>query len=81
MIGHFSIKLNQFEKIGSISKFYISLGNLKVKFHFPNRRLITFFVNFTLSLFDTGVCLPFAKGNEMKLKKKSKVKPQKNGAL
>ena len=30
------IQLTQFEENGSIRKTYISLGNLKVKFHFQN---------------------------------------------
>ena len=32
----FLIKLTQFEKTGSIGKVFISLGNLKSKFHFRN---------------------------------------------
>ena len=34
MIGQFLIKLTQFEKTGSKNKIFISLGNLKIKFHF-----------------------------------------------
>ena len=36
MIGTFSIKLTQFEQIGSIGKLLISLGNLAIKFHYRN---------------------------------------------
>ena len=36
MIDTFSIKLNQFDKTGSIGKFFISLVNLKTKFDFRN---------------------------------------------
>ena len=34
--GHFLLKLTQFEKTGSIDKTFISLGNLKINFHFRN---------------------------------------------
>ena len=36
MSGTFSAKLIRFEKTGSIDNFSISLGNLKIKFHFCN---------------------------------------------
>ena len=35
-IDTFLIKLTQFEITGSISKFFIPLGNLKITFHFRN---------------------------------------------
>ena len=73
MIGtFFLIKLTQFEKTGSIGKFFISQENLKNKFHFRNWQSITLFVTFTLPLFDRGVCFPFNKKNELNLKKKRK---------
>ena len=50
----------KFEKTGSIGKFFLPLENPKTKF--------TFFVTFTFLLFDSGVCLPFKKGNELNLK-------------
>ena len=36
MIETFFIKVTQFEKTGSISKIFISLENLKIKFYFRN---------------------------------------------
>ena len=70
MIDTFLIKLTQFEKTGSIGKCFIPLGDLKIKFQFQNQKTITFFVTFTLLLFDEGVLLPFNKGNELNLKRK-----------
>ena len=76
------IKLNQFEKIGSMGKIFIPLGNWLIKSNFQNKKSITFFVIFT---FDSGVWLPFTKGNELILKrnqksnrKKSKFEPVQN---
>ena len=68
MIDTFSIKLTQFEKIGSIGKNFISVGTSIIKFYFRNKNSITFFGTFTLSLFDIGVGLTF---------NKSKAKPRK----
>ena len=44
------------------------LGNLIKKFMFRNEKLIAFFMAFTLSLFDSRVCLPFNKRNKLNLK-------------
>ena len=74
MLDTFSLKSSQFEKTGSI---LFSLRNLIINFHFRNQKSITFFVTFTLLLFDSGVCLPFNNGNALNLKKKSPVKPRK----
>ena len=63
MIGTFLIKLTQFEKTGSIGKLFISLENLKIKFHFQNSISITFFLTLTFLLFDGGFHLPFNKRN------------------
>ena len=54
----FLIKLTQFEKTGSIGKFFIPLGYLKTKFHFLNKKSLRFFVTFTLSLFDKEFAFP-----------------------
>ena len=56
MMNTFMLKLTQFEKTGSIGKTSISLGNLIINFHFRNQNSITFFVTFTLLLFDSRVC-------------------------
>ena len=76
MKGTFPI--NSIEKTGLIFKLFIWLGNVKIKIHFRNKKSITFFASFPILLFDSGVCLPFYKGNELNLKKKPKVKPRKN---
>ena len=76
--GLFLLKLTKFEKTGSIGKTFISLGNLTTNFHFQNKKLITFFVTFTILLFDSGVCLPFNNRNALKLKNKSQEKTAKN---
>ena len=68
MIDHYVIKLTQFEKTGSIDKFLLQLGNLIIKFHCRNKKLITFLVAFKFQLFDSGVCLPFSKENKVHLK-------------
>ena len=62
-------KLTQFEKTGLLGTVFIPLGNVKIKFHFRNYQLITFFVSFTLFWFDSGVCLFFKKVNELNLKR------------
>ena len=67
MIDFFSMKLTQFDKTGSIGKFLIPMENLKNKFHFRNQKSITVFETLTLLLFNSGVCLPFNKGNELNL--------------
>ena len=66
MNGTFSINLTQFEKTGLTGIFFISLGNLKIKFQF-----YTF-------LSDSGVCLTFNKENSLNLKRKSKSNRKKN---
>ena len=71
-MDNFSLKVTQFEKTGSIGKTFISLGNLIINLHFRNQKSITFFVTFTLLLFDSGVCLPFNKRNELNLKRNHK---------
>ena len=38
-----------------------------IKFHFQNYKLITFFVTFTVLLFDNGVCLSFNNGTVLNL--------------
>ena len=81
MMDTFMLKPTQFKKTGSICTTFISLGNLIIKFHFQNQKSITFFVTFTLFLFDRGACIPFNNGNALNLKKKSKVKPQKKSKL
>ena len=71
------IKITQFEKIGSIGKIFISRGNSIIKFHFRKKKSITpFSVTFILSLFDSGVCFPYNKRNELSLKR-NQVKPRK----
>ena len=55
MMDTFLLKITQFEKTGSIVKTFISLGNLIINFHFRNKKSITFFVTFTILLFDEGV--------------------------
>ena len=55
------LKLTQYEKTGSIGFTFISLENLIINFHVRNQKSITFFVTFTLLLFDSGVCLPLNK--------------------
>ena len=72
MMRTFSINLTQFEKTGSISKIFISLKNLKIKFHFQNQKRITFLVTFTRLLFDNGVCFSLNKAMELDLKNKIK---------
>ena len=65
--------LNQYvyveEKVESIGKTFISLGNLIIKFHFRKSKSITFFVNLTFLLFGSGVCLLFNTGNKVNLEK------------
>ena len=70
MFGIFLIKIMQFEKTGSISKIFNSPRNLKIKFHF--RKSITFFMTFTILLFDSGVCLPFNQEKDLNLKRNQK---------
>ena len=52
MICSFLTKLTQFDKTEPIDKTFISLGKSIIKFHFRNKKSITFLVTFTLSLFD-----------------------------
>ena len=61
IIGFFLIKLTQFEKTGSISKIFISLGNLNIR----KQKSITSIMTLTLLLFDTQIDLSFNKGNEL----------------
>ena len=68
MVDTFLLKLTQFEKTGSMDKTFISLGNLIINLHFRNKKSITFFVSFTLLLFDSGVSLPFSNGNALNFK-------------
>ena len=65
----FFVKFTQIEKTGSTRKTFFSLGNLIINFHFQNQKSITFFVTFTVLLFDSGVCHPFNNGNALNLKK------------
>ena len=62
----FFLNLTQFENTGSIGKIFISLGNLITNFYFRNWK--SFFVTFTILLFDSESCLPFIIGNEQNLK-------------
>ena len=79
MIDTILIKLTQFEKTGFIGNiFFISQGNSKIKFHLRNKKPITFFVTFTLLLFDSGLCLPLSTGNELNLKRNQKSNRKKN---
>ena len=55
-----NLKLAFFKNINPLS-----LGNLKIKFHSRNYKSITFFVTFTFSLSDKGICLPLIKENEL----------------
>ena len=57
----FLLKWTQFEKIRSISKTFVSLGNLINNFQFRNLKSITFLVTFTILLFNIGVCPRFKK--------------------
>ena len=57
MIATFLTKLTQFEKTGS-------QGNLKIKFHFQSKKLIT--LHFRSSI--VGFAFIFRKGNELNLK-------------
>ena len=68
--------LTKFEKTGSISKFFILQGNMKIKIH-SKLEIVLFFANFNLLLFDSGVCLTFNKSITLNIKK-SKVEPQKS---
>ena len=65
MMCAFVIKLTQFEKNGLIDKTFISLGNLRIEYHFRNWKSIRFLVTFRFLLFDSGVCLAFNKGNDL----------------
>ena len=81
MMDTFLLKLTQFEKTGSIGISFISLGNLIINFQFRNEKFIKFFVNFTILLFDSGVCLPFnnRKALNLKINEKSNRKKLKLG--
>ena len=48
-------KFTKFEKTRAKGKNFVSLGNLKVGFHFRNKKSITYFVTLSLFLFDSGV--------------------------
>ena len=72
MMATFLIKLTLFKKTGILSKIIISLRKLTIKFHVRNQKSITFFAPFTFLLFDSRVCFPFNKGNEVKLKRNQK---------
>ena len=62
----FLIKLTKFEKTGSIVEFFMPLGNLKIEFH-SKLEVAHVFFTFALMLFESGICFPFNKGNEVKL--------------
>ena len=72
VIDNFSINLTQLDKTGSTILLFISLGNLIIKIHVQNENSITFFVTFTLWLFDSVVFFPFNKGNECNLTRNQK---------
>ena len=76
------VENNLIEKTGSIRKNFISVGYLIILFHFRNQKSITFFVTFTLLLFDSGVYFPFSNGNALNLKMNHKSNREKpNWAL
>ena len=68
LMDTYLLKTTQFKKTGSKGKTFISLRTLIINFHFRNEKPTTFFVNYTLLLFDSGVCLPFNNRNAMNLK-------------
>ena len=72
MMDTLMLKLTQFEKTGPTGITFISLGSQIINFHFQNQKSITFFVTFTLLLFDSGVCLPFNNGNGLNFKRNHK---------
>ena len=65
MMDTFLLKLTQFEKTGLIRKTFTTLVNVIINFHFRNQNSITFFMAFTILLFDSAVCLPFNNGNAL----------------
>ena len=77
LFENFLTKQTQFEKTGSYGHFLIPLKTLKIN----NRNSFTFFVRFSLLLFDKGVCLLCNKIYETSLKtnqKSNRVNPKKN---
>ena len=54
------------KKVGSIGNIFDSLGNL---INLRKKKSIAFFVTFTVSLFESGVCLLFHKGRALNLKR------------
>ena len=78
MMDIFFVKIDPFEKTGSIGKTLISLRNLKNNFHLRNLKSITFFVIFTTLLFDSGPCLPFNNKNALNLKRNHKSNREKS---
>ena len=75
--GHFFVKINPIWETGSMRKTFISMGNLITSFRFRNRKSITFFVTFTLLLFDR-VCLSFNNENALNLKRNHKTNREKS---
>ena len=66
---HFLIKLTQFEKkTGSIGNFFYSSEKSEHQNILSKLEVDHVFVTFRLSLFDSGVFLPFNNGNEANLK-------------
>ena len=53
------------EKTGSIDNTCIPLEIQENKVHIWNYKSLNFFVTFAILLFDSGVCLPFDKENEL----------------
>ena len=73
------VTLKLFSRTISDWHFFGKLDRLAIFFRCEFRNLSTFwkqvdhvFVTFTISLFDSGVCLPFNKGNELNLKRNHK---------
>ena len=67
MINTFLIQLTQYEKTGSIGKFFIPLRKLK-KIPPSKLEIDHVFRASTILLFDTRVCLPLNNENEVNLK-------------
>ena len=59
-------------------KTFIPMENLKIKIYFRKYQSISFFVNLTISLLDSGVCLPNQKSNrKIKFESEHNLRPEK----
>ena len=72
ILDTFLFKLTEFEETGSIGDTFTSLGNPISNIHFRKQKSITFFLKFTLMLFNSGLCPPFHNGNALNLKRNHK---------